>query len=130
MIFIDANIPVYAVGRPHPLREQARAALKDAKRDGETLVTSAEVFQEILHVYVAVDRDRELENAWALLGAVSGDVWPVERADADLARSLRARHPELTARDLVHLACCRRRDVEEILTFDRGLKAAVSRRSG
>lgn len=129
MIFIDTNVPIYAVGRPHPLRDGARDALKDAKAEGAVLVTSAEVFQEILHVYVRVERDRALERAWALLSAVTGEVWSIDREDVDLARSLRVRHPELAARDLIHLATCRRRGVEEILTFDRALRTAVSRGS-
>ena len=126
MIFVDTSVIVYAVGRPHPLREPARTALKDARRDAPALLTSAEVFQEILHIYHTLERDRDLERAWVLLRAVSGDVWAVECEDVELARSLRVRHPELAARDLVHLACCRRRNVDEILTLDRALKAAVS----
>ena len=34
---------------------------------------------------------------------------------------------EEAARDLLHLACCKRRDVAEIKTFDRGLTAAFRR---
>ncbi|HXV62750.1 MAG TPA: VapC toxin family PIN domain ribonuclease, partial [Vicinamibacteria bacterium] len=34
------------------------------------------------------------------------------------------RHPQLGARDLLHLACCKRRDIHEILTYDRTLDAA------
>jgi predicted nucleic acid-binding protein len=34
-------------------------------------------------------------------------------------------HPARRARDLVHLACSRRRGVRAIKTFDRGLAAAA-----
>jgi uncharacterized protein len=51
-------------------------------------------------------------------------VWPVERDDGQLARSLVAKHPALGARDLLHLASCRRRDVRQVKTFDRALAAA------
>ena len=82
MIFADTNLFVYAVGRPHPLRDPARRILLDAAAHAEALVTSCEVLQELLH-------------------------------------------PELSGRDLLHLACCRRRGVGRIHTFDRALRAAV-----
>jgi hypothetical protein len=44
-----------------------------------------------------------------------------------LARALVERYPGLPARDLLHLACCRRREVAEIKTFDRALAAAFGR---
>jgi hypothetical protein len=37
------------------------------------------------------------------------------------------RHPGLSARDLLHLACCRRRGVERIHIFDRGRRAAIEK---
>jgi hypothetical protein len=55
-------------------------------------------------------------------------VWPVEPDDVRLARSLVGRHPELGARDLLHLACCRRRGADEMKTYDRPLAAAFRRR--
>ena len=130
MIFLDTNIVMYAVGRPHPLREPARTALKGSRGAGEALVTSAEVFQELLHIYLRVERELELDRAWALLRAVTVETWAIDRDDVELARSLRSRYAGLSARDLVHLACCRRRDVSRVYTFDRGLKAAVTGETG
>ena len=46
-IFVDTNIPMYLVGAPHPNRE--RAAVLPRNRPGGHYVTSAEVYQEILH---------------------------------------------------------------------------------
>jgi predicted nucleic acid-binding protein len=47
------------------------------------------------------------------------------RIQRNLARASITRHPGLTARDLLHLACCRRRSIKRIHTFDRALRAAV-----
>jgi predicted nucleic acid-binding protein len=55
------------------------------------------------------------------------ETWPVEADDVRLARTLVTRHAGLGARDLLHLACCKRRAVGEIKTFDRGLAAAFER---
>lgn len=125
MIFVDTNVFVYAVGRPHPLRDPARRIVIDAAVGAEALVTSCEVLQELLHIYLPVERMETLDRAWTLATSRTVDIWPVEKDDVALARSSVARHPELTARDLLHLACCRRRGIKRIRTFDRALRAAV-----
>ncbi len=125
MIFVDTNVFVYAVGRPHPLRGPARRILLDAAQASEALVTSCVVLQELMHVYLPVERLETLDKAWTLLTSRTVDIWSIEADDLALARSSITRHPELTARDLLHLACCRRRGVERIHTFDRALRAAV-----
>ena len=66
MIFVDTNVFVYAVGRPHPLRDPARRILLDAADDSEALVTSCEVLQEFLHVYLPVERLEALVERYAL----------------------------------------------------------------
>ena len=60
----------------------------------------------------------------ALIGKAGVEVWPLEQADVTLARQLHDRHPTLSARDLCHLASCRRRGVKEIMTFDQALAGA------
>ncbi|NIW38341.1 MAG: hypothetical protein GWN32_18280 [Gemmatimonadetes bacterium] len=65
-----------------------------------------------------------LDAALTLAQGRIGVLWSVEPADVLLARTLADGHPELGARDLLHLASCMRRDVEAIETFDRALAAA------
>ena len=118
MIFVDSNIPMYLVGAEHPNKAAARMLLERAITDGEILVTDAEVLQEILHRYVAIDRRDAIGPASdALLGVVD-EVFPVERGDVERARDLVLTTP-LSARDAVHLAIMRRRGVDRIMTFDR-----------
>jgi hypothetical protein len=124
VIFVDTSVFVYAVGRPHSLRDPARGMLTDSIAADEALVTSAEVLQELLHVYLPVRRHRELDGAWALAHDCTVDIWPIEAAEIALARSLSARHSGLSARDLVHLASCRRREVARIHTLDLSLRSA------
>ena len=47
MIFVDTNVFMYAVGRPHSLRNDAQRFFEDGRREGKQLVTSAEVLQEL-----------------------------------------------------------------------------------
>ena len=124
MIFVDTNVVMYAVGRAHPLREPARRIFRDAANEASRLVTSAEVLQELLHAYLPVGRLATLDAALALVDGTVREVWPVEADDVRLARRLADDHRELRARDLLHLATCRRRGVREVRTFDRDLAAA------
>lgn len=126
MRFVDTNVWMYAVGRPHPLRDRARALLRDAVGEGHRLFTSAEVLQELLHAYLPVEREATLAAAMRL-ATTSADVVPLEAGDVVLATRLHAEHPGLGARDLVHLAVCMRRDAIALHTFDQGLAAAFER---
>jgi predicted nucleic acid-binding protein len=128
--FVDTNVVMYAVGRPHPLKAQAEAFFERAVREGTPLVTSAEVLQELLHAYLPPGRMETLDAALELVESLVETIWAVEEDDVRLARALVSRHPGLSARDLLHLACCQRRDATEISTFDRPLAAAFKRRSG
>jgi len=125
VIFVDTNVFMYAVGREHPLREPARAFFLEHVESGEVLVTSAEVLQELMHAYFLVDRIDTLDSALALARGRMGTIWAVEREDVDLARALLERHPGLGARDLLHLACCARRRIDRIHTYDRALAATA-----
>ncbi len=127
MIFVDTNVFMYAVGRDHPLRDPARAFFTDAAHARTPLVTSAEVLQELAHAYLARMRRETLEAALALVSRSTADVWPLESGDVMLALRLRERHPTLQARDLCHLASCRRRGVRAIKTFDQTLHAVAER---
>ncbi len=119
MIFVDTNVFIYAVGRPHPLRSTAREFFINASREREPLCTSAEVLQELVHVYLPVERLQTLDAAMSLAAGIGVEVWPLEEADVTLARQLHDQHPALGARDLCHLASCRRRGVATIMTFDQ-----------
>ena len=123
MIFVDTNVFVYAVGGAHPLRAEARTFLEHAVAESTPLCTSAEVLQELMHIYLPVDRIATLDAAMDLVRRSIPTVWPVEPEDVRLARTLVEDHPGLSARDLVHRASCIRRDVDRVKTFDRPLAA-------
>ncbi len=124
MIFVDANVFMYAVGAPHPLRETAVEFLLNVRRNNTPLATSAEVLQEMLHVYSSVGKFEALNEALTLVEAAGVEVWPLEKEDVILAHQLHALHPTLSARDLCHLASCRRRGVSDLMTFDVSLRGA------
>jgi predicted nucleic acid-binding protein len=63
MIFVDSTIPMYLVGEPHPHKFDTQRMLERAVSANERLVTDAEVLQEILHRYTAIDRRDAIHGA-------------------------------------------------------------------
>ncbi len=120
MIFVDSNIPMYLVGAPHPHKDAAQALLEGCITRGERLVTDAEVLQEILHRYVAINRRDAIQPAFdAILGVVDY-VYPIEPADIERAKGLLLGVSPLSARDAVHVAIMQRYEIDRILSFDAG----------
>jgi hypothetical protein len=120
MILIDSNIPMYLVGSAHPHKVDAQRLLEGCVARREPLVTDAEVLQEILHRYVAIDRRDAIQPAFdALLGVVD-EVFDVTLADVQLAKEIVLGAARLSARDAVHLAVMNHRRITRILSFDRG----------
>lgn len=122
MIFIDANIPMYLVGAPHPHRIDAQRMLEQAIASRERLVTDVEVFREILHRYVAIDRRDAIQPAFDVLHGVVDEIFPVTMADIERAKTI-VLGRRLSARDALHVATMERHGVSRIMTFDRGYDA-------
>jgi uncharacterized protein len=120
VIFIDSNVPMYLVGAPHPNKvasEQIVAALIARQ---EKLVSDAEVLQEILHRYTAIDRLDAIQPAFdALLGLVD-ELFPIQLENVQFAKTILLGKYQLSARDAIHLAVMEQRGVERILSFDQG----------
>lgn len=119
MIFVDSNIPMYLVGAHHPHKTDAQRLLERAIVAGEALVTDVEVFQEILHRYVAIDRRDAIAPAWELLTSITDQVVGIDVDDVATARDLVLAGTATSARDAIHVAVMRRLDCRRILTFDR-----------
>jgi predicted nucleic acid-binding protein len=125
VIFVDANIPMYLIGEEHPHRLEAQRILERLAGEGRQLVTSSEIFQEILHRYISIDRRDWIELAFETLREIVDQVLAVESADVFAAKDLVHTHPKLSSRDAVHVAVMRRRQIIEILSFDRGFDAVT-----
>lgn len=120
MTLIDSNVPMYLVGAPHPHKRDAQRWLEKLVGDRQRLVTDAEVLQEILHRYVAIDRRDAIQPAFDVLLGVVDQVLPIDRAIAERAKRIVLERRRLSARDAVHLAIMEAHKIEKILTFDSG----------
>lgn len=123
MIFIDANVPMYLIGRSHPHKADSEQILERLVLERRRLVTSSEVFQELLYRYISIDAREKIELAFETLRGFVDDIFAVEEVDVFAAKDLVHAHPKLSARDAVHAAVMRRRGIAEIVSFDRGFDA-------
>lgn len=120
MILVDSNIPMYLVGAPHPHKADAQRLLEQCITKRRRLVSDAEVLQEVLHRYVAIDRRDAIQPAFdALLGVVD-EVFPIDASIVEKAKSILSGERRLSARDAVHLAVMERHGIKEVMTFDAG----------
>lgn len=114
---------MYLVGSPHPHKADAQRLLEKLISDRERLVTDAEVLQEILHRYVAIDRRDAIQPAFdALLGVVD-EVLSVDGGAVERAKQIVLGYRQLSARDAVHLSVMEQNGIHQILSFDSGLDA-------
>ncbi len=120
MILIDSNIPMYLVGRDHPLKIDAHRLLETLVVEKRRLVTDTEVFQEILHRYVAINRRDAIQPAFDVLQKLVDEIIPVEFSDIERAKTIVLGHQRLSARDAVHLAVMESQGISDVATFDRG----------
>jgi len=109
---------MYLIGGPHPKKAEAQILVERLVAAGQRLVTSAEVLQEVLHRYTAINRRDAIEPAMKLTLNLVDDVFPIEKADVLRASEITQGRTSLSARDSIHIAVMQRHGVQSILSFD------------
>lgn len=120
MILVDSNIPMYLVGAPHAHKSDARRLLEKVVSERQSLVTDAEVLQEILHRYVAIGRRDAIQPAFDAIIGIVDQVLAVDRSIAERAKQIVLGYRQLSARGAVHIAVMEHHGIERIMTFDSG----------
>jgi predicted nucleic acid-binding protein len=120
MVLIDSNVPMYLVGAEHPLKGAAELALKRLVEARERLVTDAEVLQEILHRYGAINRRDAIQPAFDTLLGVVDQVFAIDRTLVEAAKGIVVGRTKLSARDAIHYAVMQAHGIPRILSFDTG----------
>jgi predicted nucleic acid-binding protein len=120
VILVDANVPMYLVGADHPHKSDARRMLERAATNRERLVTDAEVFQEILHRYVAIDRRDAIQPAFDVLNKIADEILPIDAKAVERAKDLLLGYSRLSPRDAIHLATMHAHGIARIMSFDSG----------
>lgn len=110
---------MYLVGAAHPNKAIAQRWLEVALRERIRLVTDAEVLQEILHRYVAIQRPEAIVPATDILLQLVDEVLPITREGVLRARDLITRESvRHSARDAIHIAVMRAHGIRRIFSFD------------
>jgi len=111
---------MYIVGKDHPHKVDSLRLIERFASERRRLVTGSEVFQELLHSYVAIDGRDKIELAFHTLRSVVDNVFSFREEDIFAAKDLCHAYPQLSSRDALHAAVMRRAHVREILSFDQG----------
>jgi predicted nucleic acid-binding protein len=119
LIFVDSNVPMYLIGDDHPHKADAQRLLERLTSDRERLVTDAEVFQEILHRYRAINRPDAIQPAFDVLHTIVDEVFEVDTEGVDAAKQVLLGRWGLSARDALHVALMSVHGVTRLLSFDR-----------
>ncbi len=118
MIFVDSNIPMYLMGAAHPHKIESQVILERLIAAGERLVTDAEVLQEILHRYTAIDKREAIGPALQVTLDIVDEVLPIGKAEVLRAAEIAQSQVSMSARDAVHIAVMQRHGIRTILSFD------------
>jgi len=120
VIFIDSNIPMYLVGASHAHKADAQRLVEKLVSNRQRLVTSAEVLQEILHRYIAINRRDAIQPAFDALLNIVDQVFAVDQDAAERAKKIVMGYPKMSARDALHLAVMEAHGIDQLLSFDAG----------
>lgn len=122
-VFLDSNVFIYAAGTDHPLKAPCVSILARAAAGELDATTSAEVLQELVHVYRRRNMVREGIALVREVLRLFPDVLPI--SGDTLTRSLRLleRYPQLSPRDSLHAATALEHDIGVIVSADADFDA-------
>jgi uncharacterized protein len=122
VILVDANVFMYAAGRASPYRVPCQRFLeRTVAGEGPAACTDAEVLQEILHRYRALEVPAVAFQLFDAVTQLGLPILAVTERSLLLARRILEDHPRLSTRDGIHLGVMREHGIEEVLSYDRGL---------
>lgn len=119
--FVDANIPMYAAGANHPLKEPCVLLLEAIVGGKLAAVTDVKVLQEILHRYTSLGYRAKAVEVAELFMAVIPEILPVNQRDFLRALQVHQQHPGLQARDSLHAGVMYNHGLRYIFSADRHL---------
>lgn len=109
---------MYLIGAAHPHKTDAQVILERLIAAGQRLVTDAEVLQEILHRYTAIEKREAIGPALQVMLDIVDEVFPIEKPEVLRAGEIVQNRGLMSARDAVHIAVMERHGTRSILSFD------------
>jgi len=121
VILLDANIFMYAGGASHAHKGPSLTLLQRVARAEVDAGIDAEVLQEILHRYRAINRWADGRQVYDLTRRIVAQVLPITVEVLDVTRGLMDTYPRLMARDALHAAVCLHHGVNTFCSYDQDL---------
>jgi predicted nucleic acid-binding protein len=118
VILIDTNIIMYAAGAPHTHKGPSVRMLEQVAAGEVEATIDAEVLQEILHRYRAINRWDDGKQVYDLTRRLFPVVIPVTAAILDRARQLLDTDATIMARDALHAAVVLEERLDGVISFD------------
>lgn len=120
-VFLDANIFMYAAGKPHTYKNPCLHILKDIETQELTGVVNTEILQELLYRYShigLIEKGIELCNEILQYPLT---VLSVSESDVLLAIDLiqEYKSSKITPRDAFHAAIIKNNHINEIISADK-----------
>ena len=119
MILVDANVLMYAAGAAHDHKAASVQFLERVAEGEVDAVIDAEILQDILHRYRALQRWEEGCHLFDFTRTLFPVVLPVTAEVLDHARILLDAYPHLMARDGLHAAVVLQHQLDGLCSFDR-----------
>lgn len=118
MILVDANVLMYSVGAEHPNKAPAVQVLRRAAAGELDATIDAEVLQEIIHRYRALNRWQDGRKVFEIARNLFPQVLAITGEVMDHAKRLADEHPAISSRDAVHAAVVAVYKLDGICSFD------------
>ena len=119
MILVDSNVLMYAAGVDHPYKAASVGFLESVAEGRIEAIVDAEVLQEILHRYRALNRWTDGRRVFDLARRIFPIVIPITSEILDRTRRLLDEYKDLMARDALHAAVVEIHSLEAICSYDR-----------
>lgn len=119
MMLVDTNIIMYAAGAPHRHKAPSVRLLEQVAAGTIEAIIDAEVLQEILHRYRAINRWKDGKHVYDLTRQLFPQVIPVTAEILDRARQLLDTDKRIMARDALHAAVVMEERLDGVCSFDR-----------
>ena len=109
---------MYLIGAAHPHKTDAQILLERLIGAGQRLVTDAEVLQEILHRYTAINKRDAIRPAFQVTFDIIDEIFSIGKPEVLRASEIVQNRAATSARDAVHISVMERHGIRSILSFD------------
>ncbi len=125
LIFLDANVFMYAAGAAHPYKSPCVRILTDVEQGILQTAINAEILQELLYRYSHIQLAQKGIQLCRDILCYPLTVLPITEADVELALDLFEEYQGvgLKPRDAIHAATMRNNGLRQLISADKDFDA-------